>query len=57
MKHVMVMGAAVALVVVSCHAWAADELKSGPQVGQSTGGPFNPLNVTGSDAGGKTCQV
>jgi hypothetical protein len=57
MKPVLVAGATLALVVFGYHAWAADELKSGPQVGQFIGGPYNPLNVTGADAGGKTCQV
>ena len=32
------------------------ELKSGPEVGKSVPA-FNPLNVTGSDAGEKRCQV
>jgi hypothetical protein len=57
MKRVLVVGATLALVVAGYHAWAADDLKSGPQVGQSIGGPFNPLNVTGSAAGEKVCQV
>jgi hypothetical protein len=36
---------------------AAESLKSGPQVGTRVPGPFNPLNVTGDNAGTKTCQV
>ena len=32
------------------------ELKSGPEVGKSVTA-FNPLNVTGADAGEKRCQV
>jgi hypothetical protein len=33
----------------------AAELKSGPQSGEKVPGPFHPLNVTGEDAGQKTC--
>jgi hypothetical protein len=36
---------------------AGGALRSGPQPGQWIGGPFNPLNVTGPQAGYKTCQV
>jgi hypothetical protein len=32
------------------------EIKSGPEVGKGIT-PFNPLNVTGPDAGEKTCPV
>jgi hypothetical protein len=32
------------------------DLKSGPEVGKSVRA-FNPLNVTGDDAGEKRCQV
>ena len=32
------------------------DLKSGPQAGDSVS-PFNPLNVTGRQAGKKACQV
>jgi hypothetical protein len=35
----------------------AEELKSGPQVGQKIPGPFHPLNVTSKHAGKKFCQV
>jgi hypothetical protein len=35
---------------------AAEALKSGPQPGDSPT-PFNPLHVTGSDAGTKQCPV
>jgi hypothetical protein len=34
---------------------AADAVKSGPQVGEKVPGPFQPLNVTGPDAGKKAC--
>jgi hypothetical protein len=32
-------------------------LKSGPKVGDDIPGSFNPLNVTGPDAGQKRCLV
>src|ERR1700722_8689536 len=34
---------------------AADALKSGPPVGEELPGTFEPVNVTGPDAGQKTC--
>lgn len=34
---------------------AADQVKSGPQVGEELPGPFHPLNVTGEKAGEKFC--
>jgi hypothetical protein len=36
-------------------ALAAGSAQSGPQVGQKAPGPFEPLNVTGPDAGKKSC--
>jgi hypothetical protein len=36
---------------------AADDLKSGPQVGDSIVVPFHPLNVTGKMAGDKHCLI
>ena len=35
--------------------WAAETIKSGPQVGETLKGPFQPLNVTGEKAGEKNC--
>jgi hypothetical protein len=35
--------------------YAAEPLKSGPQVGETVPGPFHPLNVTGDKAGEKAC--
>jgi hypothetical protein len=43
-----------AALAVGCGAGA--DLKSGPQPGQTVP-TFNPLNVTGPDAGEKQCQV
>jgi len=36
---------------------AGGGLKSGPPVGSHRLLPFNPLNVTGENAGEKVCQV
>ena len=41
------------LVIGSIH--AADAVKSGPQVEEKVPGPFHPLNVTGENAGQKSC--
>jgi hypothetical protein len=35
--------------------WAAETIKSGPQVGEDLKTPFHPLNVTGEQAGKKNC--
>lgn len=35
----------------------ADDLKSGPQVGDKLPGAFHPLNITGPEAGKKNCLV
>ncbi|HEY7422687.1 MAG TPA: hypothetical protein VH682_00370 [Gemmataceae bacterium] len=51
------LGASLAVVLLVGGAIAAEDLKSGPQPGKPVPGPFNPLNVTGSAAGQKVCQV
>ncbi len=56
MRHVFPLGASLA-VLLAGSAVADEPLKSGPQVGQTIPGPFNPLNVTGPAAGEKACQV
>jgi hypothetical protein len=57
MKPRLVIGASLTLVLLAGGIWADAGLKSGPQPGQRVPGPFNPLNVTGDNAGEKTCQV
>jgi hypothetical protein len=47
---------ALALVVLTGSLYAADALKSGPQVGEKVPGPFEPLNINGANAGKKFCQ-
>ena len=57
MKHRMIAGASLALALLVGSAWAAEDLKSGPQVGDGIPKPFNPNNVTGKFAGKKQCLV
>ena len=57
MKYRFAAGASLAFALLVGSAWAADALQSGPQTGDNVPGPFNPLNVTGDDAGKKQCQV
>lgn len=47
----VVLGSALMLTA----AYAGGALKSGPQAGQEVPGPFHPLNVTGENAGKKSC--
>jgi hypothetical protein len=56
MKYRMVPGAFLAMALLAGSVIAADDLKSGPQLGKSPT-PFNPLHVTGPDAGSKNCPV
>jgi hypothetical protein len=44
-------------LLLTCSVFAAEELKSGPQAGKHIPGPFHPLNINGSAAGEKSCQV
>src|SRR5262245_62389063 len=46
---------ALALFALAGAVVAAENLQSGPQVGQAVPGPFHPLNVTGEKAGEKNC--
>lgn len=57
MKSCIAMGAALAIALTTCSAFAEDTaLKSGLQVGESPF-PFNPLHCNGKQAGKKTCLV
>ena len=56
MKKSIAVGATLALALLAGYAFAADALKSGPQVGDSCT-PFEPDNVTGKFAGKKQCLV
>jgi hypothetical protein len=57
MIHRIAAGASLALVLLAGSTLAADALESGPKVGDKIPGAFNPLNVTGEDAGQKRCLV
>lgn len=57
MNHRIAAGTSLAVMLLMFGSVsAADELKSGPQVGEDVGS-FLPLNVTGKDAGMKRCLV
>jgi hypothetical protein len=47
--------ALLGLALLAGTAWAAENLKSGPQTGQAVPGPFHPLNINGDNAGEKYC--
>ncbi len=47
--------AAVVLALFAGSTFAADAIKSGPQVGDKVPGPFHPLNINGEYAGKKNC--
>ena len=57
MKPYTTLGASLAVALLAGSAIAAGALRSGPQTGEMIPGPFDPLNVTGSAAGRKACQV
>ena len=50
------LGASLAAVLLMSGTVAAEDLKSGPQVGRVVH-PFDPLHVTGPGKGGKSCLV
>lgn len=51
------LGASLAVALLAGGVIAAEGLQSGPQPGKPIPGVFHPLNVTGSAAGQKACQV
>ncbi len=44
-----------ACLLVAVVAFAAEPVKSGPQVGDKMPGPFEPFNITGANAGEECC--
>ena len=55
-RFCIITGALLGLTgVVVGGASAAENLKSGPQVGTAVPGPFHPLHITGENAGQKVC--
>jgi hypothetical protein len=58
MRNRVALGASLTAALLVCSALpAAERCKSGPQVGSTKLTPFNPLNVTGAQAGEKACQI
>jgi hypothetical protein len=57
MKSRYPVGACLAVALLAGGVLAAESLKSGPQAGDPIPGVFHPLNVTGSAAGQKACQI
>jgi hypothetical protein len=58
MTHRLTARAAVLLLALTAGStWADEPLRSGPKAGDEIPGSFNPLNVTGPDAGQKRCLV
>ena len=57
MRYRTYLGASLAAALLLGSVLAGDAPKSGPQAGDRIPGPFNPLNVTGDDAGQKRCLV
>jgi hypothetical protein len=51
----MVQGLAMILALACGLAAAGENIKSGPQVGQTLPGPFHPMNINGENAGEKCC--
>ena len=51
----MFVRACLVVVLLTVPVFAGGTAKSGPQVGEKVPGPFEPLNVTGPDAGKKAC--
>jgi hypothetical protein len=57
MKSRFAVGAIAVMALATAGVVAGGALQSGPQVGNKIITPFNPLNVTGAQAGVKFCQV
>jgi hypothetical protein len=59
MRYAVPIVFAVVVVMRVCHgvSWAAEELKSGPQPGESIPGPFHYFNVNGPHATHPHCLV
>jgi hypothetical protein len=57
MKYGISLGSALAVALLCSGAAVAEDLKSGPQAGQSIPGAFSPLHCNGKDTGKKVCLV
>ena len=57
MNRTIATGVSLAIALLASGGIAADDLKSGPQVGATNITPFNPLHCNGPDDGKKVCLV
>jgi hypothetical protein len=55
MKIDRIVGMSLASALLVSAVFAAETVRSGPQVDEDVPGPFHPYNVTGSAAGKKNC--
>jgi hypothetical protein len=55
MKLHRIIGMSLASALLVSAVFAAETVKSGPQLDEDVPGPFHPFNVTGSAAGKKNC--
>jgi hypothetical protein len=55
MKLSRIAGLSLSFALLAGAVFAAESLKSGPQVGDDVPGPFHPLNINGAAAGKKNC--
>lgn len=57
MRHLKLLGSALAVALLVGSVYAADELKSGPQKASTKIQAFNPLHCSGDGEGTKACLV
>lgn len=57
MHRTLALGSALAAALLVSSAFAADDLKSGPQKPAMRIQPFNPLHCSGPTEGTKNCLV
>ena len=55
MKMHRIVGLSLSCALFAGAVFAAEALKSGPQVNEEVPGPFHPVNVTGAKAGERNC--
>src|SRR4051794_18635740 len=55
MHHLIALALALVVGLAGLRAESKTPLRSGPQMNETLAGPFEPLNVTGANAGDKYC--